>query len=490
MNTPTQRARRRSDSHSRRRRRAVDRRRGRDRAPLRGLRRRGGDERPRCDRRGRRASSPISSSSTGCCPTSKASRSAAACAIAASRRRSSSSPRRTRSRTRSRRCAPAATTTSRSRSASPSSSRACRRSCGARRAICPATSCASPTSCSTRAATRSRAADVLARPHRDRVQPAAVLHAQPASRPLEGADPPERVALRLRRQHERRRDVRQLPPPQARRRRAADDPDGPAGGLHARIRSALDAQEPLAARALDPRRDRARRGRARGRGLRDVHRAPLVPHRPDGHVARRGAPRGRGRAVPSRRPGDGGGGDHGAPPQDAPPFDGPGIGRLTAAAPGEYVELRRLDGTIVRSGSTPRFPGSAPAPAPRLPAKITLPAGTGERVVYFTVPAKSGGDRYRVRASIEPQANDYVVVVASSLSDVDSTLHRLLLIALARHGARPRRHRAARALGRASRAAPARARSSRRRRRSPPATSRSAWRARTTRRRSAGSASR
>jgi two-component system OmpR family sensor kinase len=128
-----------------------------------------------------------------------------------------------------------------------------------------------------------------------------------------------------------------------------------------------------------------------------------------------------------RGPGDGGGDQGSRPP--APPANDLGIGPLAAAAPGEYIELRRRNGSIVRAGSTPRFPGSAASPPPVLPVKITLPAGAGERVAYFTVPAKSGGDRYRVRASIEPQARNYVLVVASSLSDVDSTLHRLLLIA-------------------------------------------------------------
>ena len=71
----------------------------------------------------------------------------------------------------------------------------------------------------------------------DRVQPAALLPAQPAPRALEVADPPERVALRLRRQLERRRDLRQLPAQEARRRRAAADQDGAAGRLHARRRA-------------------------------------------------------------------------------------------------------------------------------------------------------------------------------------------------------------------------------------------------------------
>ena len=71
----------------------------------------------------------------------------------------------------------------------------------------------------------------------DRVLAAALLHAQPAPRAVEGPDPPERLALRLRRQLERRRDVRELPAQEARRRRAAADQDGAAGGLHARSRA-------------------------------------------------------------------------------------------------------------------------------------------------------------------------------------------------------------------------------------------------------------
>jgi two-component system, OmpR family, sensor kinase len=117
----------------------------------------------------------------------------------------------------------------------------------------------------------------------------------------------------------------------------------------------------------------------------------------------------------------------------APPAgDAPDLAPLTAAAPGEYVALRRLDGTIVRGGSIPRFPGGAQASPPKLPLRIDLPAANArdERVAYFTVDAKNGDDRYRVRASIEPQAKSYVLIVAQPLSDVDSTLHRLLLIAL------------------------------------------------------------
>src|SRR5204862_4978694 len=74
---------------------------------------------------------------------------------------------------------------------------------------------------------------------RDRVQPAALLPAQPPPRALEVADPPERVAVRLRRQLERRRDLRQLPAQEARHGRPAADQDGAAGGLHARRRASV-----------------------------------------------------------------------------------------------------------------------------------------------------------------------------------------------------------------------------------------------------------
>src|SRR5439155_3962363 len=68
----------------------------------------------------------------------------------------------------------------------------------------------------------------------DRVQPLALFPAQPAARALEGPDPPERLALRLRREHERRRDIRQLPSPKARRSRPPADQDGAPGRVHAR----------------------------------------------------------------------------------------------------------------------------------------------------------------------------------------------------------------------------------------------------------------
>jgi two-component system, OmpR family, sensor kinase len=111
---------------------------------------------------------------------------------------------------------------------------------------------------------------------------------------------------------------------------------------------------------------------------------------------------------------------------------GPDLSRLVSSVPGDYVQLRQLDGTIVRSGGSGRFPGASMSPPPKLPRTIALPAasGGGDRVRYFTVAATSGGDRYRVRASIEQNAPSYILLIAAPLHDVDSTLNRLIWIEL------------------------------------------------------------
>ena len=106
---------------------------------------------------------------------------------------------------------------------------------------------------------------------------------------------------------------------------------------------------------------------------------------------------------------------------------------MTAAAPGDYIQLRQLDGTVVGHSFVPQFSGTKEPPAPKLPATIHLPAaaeGERDRVAYLTVPAQSGHGRWRVRASIEPSAPNRILIVAASLADVDSTLHQLLLIEL------------------------------------------------------------
>ena len=49
---------------------------------------------------------------------------------------------------------------------------------------------------------------------------------------------------------------------------------------------------------------------------------------------------------------------------------------------------------------------------------------------YLTVSAQSGSGRYRVRASIEPRAKNFILIIGAPLNGVDSTLHRLLLVEL------------------------------------------------------------
>ena len=120
------------------------------------------------------------------------------------------------------------------------------------------------------------------------------------------------------------------------------------------------------------------------------------------------------------------GGDHGLAGGVGGP---PDLGRLTASVPGLFVQVRRLDGTVVTGGAAPQFSGAKSEPPPRLPMKIALTERAGrDRVSYFTVPARSGGGRWRVRASSEPGAAGYTLIVASSLGGVDGTLHRLVLI--------------------------------------------------------------
>jgi two-component system OmpR family sensor kinase len=99
--------------------------------------------------------------------------------------------------------------------------------------------------------------------------------------------------------------------------------------------------------------------------------------------------------------------------------------------PNEFVQLRTLDGAVVRTNANNRLPDGTTMPAPKLPATISLPrtaSGGGDRVRYFTVGAVKGGDRYRVRASIEGDQPNAILIVATSLRDVDGTLHRLLWI--------------------------------------------------------------
>jgi two-component system, OmpR family, sensor kinase len=121
---------------------------------------------------------------------------------------------------------------------------------------------------------------------------------------------------------------------------------------------------------------------------------------------------------PNRRPG---------------PGPGPGsVQQLLRSIPGYCIETRTLKQVILLQNCVPEI-GEQAAPGPKLPATITLPAATngeGDRVAFFTVPATSGGERYRVRASIESHVPNRILVIAAPLASVDSTLHRLLVIEL------------------------------------------------------------
>jgi two-component system, OmpR family, sensor kinase len=96
----------------------------------------------------------------------------------------------------------------------------------------------------------------------------------------------------------------------------------------------------------------------------------------------------------------------------------------------DYVEIRSSSGKVLYTSGVPHFPGTTAPSPPKLPATISGLKQRGPDLVrYFTVPAQSGGSRYRVRASMDNGSTN-VLIIATSLSGVDSTLHRLLLIEL------------------------------------------------------------
>jgi two-component system OmpR family sensor kinase len=116
------------------------------------------------------------------------------------------------------------------------------------------------------------------------------------------------------------------------------------------------------------------------------------------------------------------------PPERAPGGD---AGALAAAAPGAYVELRAPDGEALVSGSTR---GQFATSRPRLPDHISGLASNGdESQTFFTVSAADGSGEFRVRAERLP--DDSVLMVALPLTDVHSTLHRLLLTEIVVTGA-------------------------------------------------------
>jgi two-component system, OmpR family, sensor kinase len=102
--------------------------------------------------------------------------------------------------------------------------------------------------------------------------------------------------------------------------------------------------------------------------------------------------------------------------------------------PGDYVEVRSLGGMVTFRGTGPVFAEETPPSPPQLPATFSFPKAANEgpdRVSYFTASAKDGSLRYRVRVAIEPLGDsNSILVIATPLTGVDGTLHRLLLIEL------------------------------------------------------------
>ena len=94
--------------------------------------------------------------------------------------------------------------------------------------------------------------------------------------------------------------------------------------------------------------------------------------------------------------------------------------------------MRSLDGdTVVASSRATTLPGEARRAPPTLPATLDRPpdATAPRRRGTSRCPATRGGGRYRVRAVDRPRRRR-VLLVATSLPEVDCTLHRLLLIEL------------------------------------------------------------
>jgi two-component system, OmpR family, sensor kinase len=116
--------------------------------------------------------------------------------------------------------------------------------------------------------------------------------------------------------------------------------------------------------------------------------------------------------------------DHGDCPggRDRRPFFGGDVG--------DYIEVRAPDGAqLCEPAQVTRFSEPAPAP-PELPPTIDVTqGGEGPYDAHYFNASNPDGDRYRVRASQVDDVNA-VLVVATTLADVDATLDRLLLIML------------------------------------------------------------
>jgi two-component system, OmpR family, sensor kinase len=110
---------------------------------------------------------------------------------------------------------------------------------------------------------------------------------------------------------------------------------------------------------------------------------------------------------------------------------GPGPDEI--APPGYCVQLRTLSQRPIAS-KCQEAPGETGQPRPNYPRAVSLPARPNsherDRVRFLTVGAVEGDGRYRLRASIEGDHPDEVLLIAAPLRSEDNTLHRLFLVEL------------------------------------------------------------
>jgi two-component system OmpR family sensor kinase len=106
---------------------------------------------------------------------------------------------------------------------------------------------------------------------------------------------------------------------------------------------------------------------------------------------------------------------------------------LAGAIPGNCVQVRTPGNAIVGSRCLSQYQQNALPPGPVFPVRIHVPQKgdiNGDRVSYITVPASKGGGHYRVQLSLDASMGGYYLLLATPLTGLDSTLHRLLVIEL------------------------------------------------------------
>jgi two-component system, OmpR family, sensor kinase len=103
------------------------------------------------------------------------------------------------------------------------------------------------------------------------------------------------------------------------------------------------------------------------------------------------------------------------------------------APPGYCVELRTLGQRVLASQCQGALGETAESP-PRYPSTVSVPAHPnseeGDRIRFLDVEARKDDGRYRVRASIERDHSNELLLIAAPLRSEDNTLHRLFLVEL------------------------------------------------------------